>query len=659
MSLLFPAYFLGLLALALPWLLHRFSDQNPPEKLFPSKRFLDATTPPVSRKRTLRYKALLALRVSALFLLCLLFAQPWLTRSGIGGDPDSHHIIAIDRSLSMRSGERWENAVNSAEQLISEFGAVNSVELVSFDNKVRLLASNTVQSDSLTVALNDLEPGYSAADYGTLMQRVNKLAAEQQLPVKLWIISDFQKSALPAQLNALYAPDISELELLEISDKKDFNVHLAATANSTDGVNVSVSATLHYTADHDPTGDAIERTVAVEFNEQLLTSERVLLVPDQLEVIHFDSFVLPAQTNPLLTVRLLETDALVEDDVQSLRVTEGKPAAIVLLVSPDSSDDNASVFVRTALETEGVAEVETVRGTADQVPADSAHVFVGRDINDSVDLDIRQFVDSGNNALVFNTARVQSDVETLIAGDGIVEVDEAHPLALGDIDWFGVNFYRLPELRIAEDDRVLLRTVDQQPVLIERPTNRGRLLILNDSLDGLSSDLPLHPAFVELVRSMISYFDASTSIPEEVIVGKRVALPANTQVLDPQDNPLVALGDSASANSLEFVEPGLYTVVGNRGEQDLRVLLDRREADLGALPDAAMEAWAARYTDVDASEEEQRTGNTVAGAAKSITSIDEHLRESLWRWIFPLLMLALLLESVYANRRLDIRRDGS
>ncbi len=83
MSLLFPAYLLGLAALALPWILHRFSDQQPPIQLFPSKRFLEATTPPVSRKRTLRYRALLALRILSLLLLCLLFAQPWIKKNQI------------------------------------------------------------------------------------------------------------------------------------------------------------------------------------------------------------------------------------------------------------------------------------------------------------------------------------------------------------------------------------------------------------------------------------------------------------------------------------------------------------------------------------------------------------------------------------------------
>jgi sulfur carrier protein ThiS len=88
------------------------------------------------------------------------------------------------------------------------------------------------------------------------------------------------------------------------------NVHLSATADTTDDVNLAVTATLHYTADHAVSQEAIERTVVVEFNDQVVASERILLLPDQLEVVQFDNIVMPAQSNPMLNLRLLEQDSL-------------------------------------------------------------------------------------------------------------------------------------------------------------------------------------------------------------------------------------------------------------------------------------------------------------------------------------------------------------
>lgn len=661
MSLLFPAYLLGLFGLSLPWLLHRFSDQDPPQHPFPTSRFLDATNPPVSRKRTLRYKLLLSLRILALCLLCLLFAQPWLNDNAINDNPAKHHIIAIDQSLSMRAGQRWDQAQQEAKRLIDSLGASDSIELVGFDRQVRVVGSNVQQTADLSALLEDLQPGYDSADYGVLMQRINKLATEHDLPVKLWLVSDLQKSALPSQLNALYAPNINDLELIAVQASDSFNIHLTATANISDGVNVDISTALQMSTDSQASPSSQERTVAVEFEGKQLASRRVTLLPGELEVINFTDIVLPAQSNPVLNVRLLESDALPDDDQQYLLMGQSQPAAIVLLQPAGSVDNDAAVFVRTALETEDVASVESVRGSADQVSEDTSHIVAGRGFADAVDLDILQFVDMGRNALIFNTDKVAPiDLdETLITGSSISEVDEAHPLALGEIDWFGVNFYNLPEVKLASDDRVLLKTGDQQVVLFERPTNRGRLLVLNDPLDGNASDLPLQPAFVTMVRSIIEYFDANTSIPTDVTVGDRVALPANVQVLDPDEKPMVSLGESSSVSSVQFTEPGLHTVVGNRGEQGLHVRLDAQEADISTLPAATVDAWKARYDERASTDDSLQQAEPVATVKRQLSAAGEQLRESMWKWIFPLFAIALLSESVYANRRLGVRRDGS
>ena len=203
MSLLFPAYLLGLFGLALPWLLHRFSDQRPEEQLFPSKRFLEPTPPPVSRKRKLRYRFLLALRVLSLALLCFLFAQAWLNKNVDTGESRLHHVVAIDQSLSMRAEGRWQSALDQASSVVEQLSESDSVDLIGFDKETRILTSSEDARSDVLLTLAQLEAGFAAADYGSLMQRINSIAAEKDIPVKVWLITDEQQSALPAQLNAL------------------------------------------------------------------------------------------------------------------------------------------------------------------------------------------------------------------------------------------------------------------------------------------------------------------------------------------------------------------------------------------------------------------------------------------------------------------------
>ena len=118
MSFVAPLFLAGLAALALPWLMHRFSHQDPEQEPFPSTRFLEAVPPPVSRRRQIRHKLLLAFRCLLLALLCLAFARPWLT----GGDNTAGgrvlHLVVLDRSLSMQADARFDSALDEARELL-------------------------------------------------------------------------------------------------------------------------------------------------------------------------------------------------------------------------------------------------------------------------------------------------------------------------------------------------------------------------------------------------------------------------------------------------------------------------------------------------------------------------------------------------------------
>lgn len=666
MSWLFPAYFVGLLGLALPWILHRFSDQNPPEQLFPSKRFLEATTPPVSRKRMLRYRALLALRALSVILLCALFSQPWINRDTAANDEQLHHIVALDQSLSMRAEGLWSNAIEEAERILNDIGE-SSVQLVAFDEQVSIIASSQPDEANQTVspanALGDLQPGFAPADYGVLMQALDRIADEQQLPVKLWLISDMQTSALPAQRNALFAPAIAEFELIPVSSDNPLNVHLYAEGLSEDGATASVSVSLLASSSQKtPSTQPLERTVRIESNDSVIEQRSVSLLDGQVTTMNFDEIVLPALANPEFLVSLLETDTLEIDNTQRLPVVATLPTAVVHLLASDAARDSASVFIRTSLETNSLSRVESIRGTALQVPPDTSHLFTGLAIGSDIDLDILQFVDKGNNALVYNTADAAADTQQTLEGVGIGYIDEAHPLALGEIDWFTSRFYALPELILEDNDKILLASSEGESILVERQSQRGRLLILNDPLDGAASNLPLQPAFVALMQSLMGYFDASTSVPGSIVVGERLALPANVQLLDPDGEPVLGLTDNASGTLVSLPEPGIYTVVSARGEQALRAVLDAKEADLSSMSDEDMAAWQARYSrsniDSEAIDRSSQTPLPNDSQTRSTLATDQ-MRYSLWFWLLCLLLLLFLTEGWFANRRLDVRRDGS
>ena len=82
MSFLFPAFLAGAAAVAVPILLHLLRRDAAARQPFSDIRLLRRM--PAARRRRLRDRLLLVLRVSALLLLALAFARPYLGADGGG-----------------------------------------------------------------------------------------------------------------------------------------------------------------------------------------------------------------------------------------------------------------------------------------------------------------------------------------------------------------------------------------------------------------------------------------------------------------------------------------------------------------------------------------------------------------------------------------------
>ena len=104
MGFLAPAFLLGLLALAVPVLIHLVHRERRETKPFPSLRFLKRVPHRSVRRRRIRQWLLLSLRSAALALHALAFAEPVLESAGraravTGGA--MARVVLVDRSYSM------------------------------------------------------------------------------------------------------------------------------------------------------------------------------------------------------------------------------------------------------------------------------------------------------------------------------------------------------------------------------------------------------------------------------------------------------------------------------------------------------------------------------------------------------------------------------
>ena len=91
-SLLAPLFLAGLLAVGLPWWLHRLSSDNPNKQRFSSLMFLEPGEPRRVLAKKVQYLLLLALRIGVLALLALAFAEPALRRSPQAGEQNGARL---------------------------------------------------------------------------------------------------------------------------------------------------------------------------------------------------------------------------------------------------------------------------------------------------------------------------------------------------------------------------------------------------------------------------------------------------------------------------------------------------------------------------------------------------------------------------------------
>ena len=658
MSVLAPLFFLGLLGLLLPWVLHRFSHHEPPEQAFPTTRFLEPTKPPASSKRKLRYWLLFLCRTLFLAALCVLFAQPWLHSSNDAADSEAVQLLIVDNSFSMRAADHWEQAVKAVDTVLNELPEQDAVQLFSYAGQLSGHTDIVTDRSLLKSAINQIEPGFDSADFGEMMRRVNKVAGDIDKPVFATFITDGQRANLPSQMNALLAERLSNLRIVSVSSETPINYSLKAEARTEDSVTarVSVRVAASDTAT-DRNSQPTSKTVQISMQGRVLGTQEVSLNPGESKTVQFDDINLPSELNALVNVSFAQTDFLDDDDQVDIPVRGLSSIDITLTSIGQDLAEQASVFVTTALETDGDARVEMLDASAALSPGVRHAIVFIDDLTDVPDAVTRYVMAGGNALLLPNSSSSLGDEPVSSAASTVSRMDLAHALRLGDIDWFDTRFYATPALQTTANDQTLMSLDSGDPMLVERFVgDRGRMLILNDALDGYVSDLPLQPAFVSLMGRIVEYFNANNALPIEIETGQDLFLPANSQLLSPDGDPVLELSQLGTANSVRIDTPGVYSVLGASTTERVSVVLNSGESNLLAMSRQEMDAWEARHNDnapeTDEAEQVDDSGNS------GMTMADLQDKLTLWRWLLPVVLLLLAVESLYANRMLWVRRDG-
>lgn len=551
-GLLAPLFLAGLVAVAIPILVHLVRREERTSFAFPSLMFLKHIPVREHRRRTIRHWWLLALRCAIIALLCVAFAQPFVewSRDRFGATGEGRdRIIVLDRSHSMEAGSTWEDALVIAHDAIDTLDPGDRAALLLFDHGTLLAQELTSDQAALGGALASAETSHGHTDLAAAITRASALLEESDATTReIVLISDFQRSAATP------------------GEGPRLGAGIDIIPHAVGGGDITNAAVAAVTLEHTPlgTGGAVDLTARiVNTGAQPIVDTDLVLDVDGEErerrilslapgESHDAPFRLVLARDELLQARIhVGADDLPADNNFHLLVS-GPTAISVLLLEDRGTRPGKTLHLRQALQQGDAPGFRVTTRSVSQLretDIDGADVII---INDTpipggeLGGKLQGFLESGGGLLVVAGERIQG---TWPAGDdGIVpgllgpaiarsesdpgrllRLDTLHPALAafagsdgGDLS--GAQVFRYRRLTGVADAHVLARYDDEGIALAERQVGNGRALVLTTTLDPSWNTLALEPGYLPFLHEALKYLASHVPGTYAVSVGDSVDL---------------------------------------------------------------------------------------------------------------------------------------
>jgi hypothetical protein len=668
MGLLSPWFLAGAALVGLPIYLHLLRRHKTEPQPFSSLMFFERRTQSSIKHRRLRHLLLLSLRVAILLLLALVFANPFINRSVASMGGDKLVLLVIDNSFSMRAGSRLADARAAALSVLASRNAGDRAQVMSLGSQLHALTQQTQEAGELRTAVESIEPGDSRASFGELARGLRSLAETVHTPIELHLFSDLQKSNLPASFQEMtLPPNVALFPQAAVKDAMpNWTVEsVTAPGQVWDPKKARVQAVV--AGFHTP---AATRTVSLVVNGKTVVTRSASMPADGRATVEFDSLDVPYGFSRC-EVRIDSADSLPADDRFLFSVERSDPRRVLFV--HEANDSRSPLYFRSALASaaEAAFTVETV--TVDQAsnapPSQYAFVVLSDvvSIPSAYEESLVNYVRSGGSVLIALGTSAARRPHIPIFGGNILgsryysradqrfvtvgEADPTHPSIAKADHWANVEFYFAVQAD-PTDSRVVARLADGTPLLLEKKRSEGRILLFVSGLDNLTNDFPMHPIFVPFVEQTARYLSGTERRSGSRVVDSFFDLrtdkdqAASVEVIDPDGRRPLSLKEAASTQTFQLSHAGFYELrLANGRHEVIGVNADRRESDLGVIPEDVLALWRGNVT---AAPQQASVGNKVQAQTKPY---------SVWWYFMLLLLAAAMAESLVSDRYLGKLRE--
>lgn len=681
--LLAPLFLLGLGTLVVPVIVHLIHRHKRESIPFPSLMFIQRIPYKDVRRQQLRHKLLFAIRCLALILLALAFARPFLenateaTAADIAG---REVVILLDRSHSMRFGDRWQRGVEQARARLDLLGPLDRATVVLFAETAEVTGETAIER---------AQPTAGGTRYGSALQLAGRILSESEQPEReVVLITDFQRSGWD-RVSDVRLPGGTIVTAVDLSEDETHNISLPFVSLRQEVLSgrewVSVTTRVVNGGERQVVG----LRVALVLNGQELQSRTVTVDPLGSTAVTFSPVLLPEGVSRGAVTA--GTDALPQDNTVVFVLSPSNSLSALILESSDARE-NQSLFLRRALE---IGDRPSFRVDVRPLREFRLSDLDGRSVlvlNDAplpggrAGQRIREFVENGGGLLVVLGERNgpqtwPANVVDLLPGVVGARVDlDRGPITMSTMeygnpvfdvfsaprsgDFSAAKFFRYRDLTVDDPQSVLARYSDGQVALAEKRFGDGIVLVWTSTADTYWNDLALQPVFLPFVHRMMRYLAGYEEVRPFFIVGETLKLTRESpdksiQALMDGGGDLVVQAPSgnrtivqagAGEPVVELTEQGFYEIRqvdgGKVPPAFVAVNIDPSESDLAKLD---IEEFLGAVTPMG-------DEGSVGARARKLTVEEREHRQQLWWYLLIAAMLMLVAETAISNRLSRVAR---
>jgi hypothetical protein len=682
MSFLTPLFFLGVVALAAPILVHLVRRTRARRVQFPALVFVRQVPQRTIRRRTLHNLLLLLLRCLAILLIVIAFTRPFFSGGSAAKDNSAAGatVILIDDSLSMRREQMFADAQRRAESVVDDARNDEQLALLSFDKRYTVINRFTADKNRVRLNVRSLSAGWDGTDYEQALRGAESLLSEIETtgPKRIVMISDFQAPGWLQSSATFKLSNNTQLTTLDVGGNNS-PANVAITNVEARGVVFGQkyldNLVVHVSNFSDTPRDHVQ--IDFQINEQTVEKRDISLNARDSRAVEFTGFNLNEGANRC-TIDITAGDFAPDNHFYFTlrRETPGK----ALIVESASRGRSDSLHLQSALTTnEDLPFTFTLKSTGSVDPAgifDYALVVLNDSgpINPALADTLTRFVEGGGQMIVATGPHTQADsfnaslqriapvalreaVQTKTGESvAITDVKFDHPIfevfqESGRLAAANVIGYFRSEPRA--NAAVLARFEDGSPALVESRTGKGGVLLFTSSLGPSWNDLPLTPLYLPFIHQMVRYAGAreenswyglgqTFTVAKEKAGPPAVDTPGGARLSETRLTPDGDLLVTAR-------EPGFYRLRYNERHPDFAAVnIDGGEGDFTKLN---FKEFAVGVTGGAGSAEG-------SAADRNLSNEEIEGRQRVWWSLLLVALLLLLAEAALARRTKMVKMIG-